>query len=48
VKKGYLTRAWIANDNEVVTHKQVAKRDRRLVRDGCDEHGVVKLDEHAR
>jgi integrase len=42
VKKGYLARPWLSEDNEIVVHKQTAKRDRRLVPDVLDELGKLK------
>src|SRR5262249_40534147 len=37
VKKGYLLRPWISDDNEIVRHKETARRERRLVADVLDE-----------
>jgi integrase len=45
VKKGYLLRPWVSDDNETIVHKPTAKRERRLVPDGTDDQGQVKLDE---
>jgi len=42
VKKGYLTRPWLSEDNEIVTHRATAKRDRRLVPDVLDAKGKVQ------
>ena len=42
VKKGYLTRPWLTEDNEQITHRQPGKRERRLVPDELDGHGKLK------
>lgn len=41
VKKGYLPRPWLSDDNEIVVHKETAKRDRRLMPDVLDSKGTV-------
>ena len=42
VKKGYLLRPLLSEDNETITHRQVAKRERRLEPDVLDDKGKLK------
>jgi hypothetical protein len=42
VKKGYLLRPWLSDDNEIVTHKEVVRRECRLVPDVLNDQGKVK------
>ena len=41
-QKGYTARPWLSDDNEIVIHKAVNKRERRLVPDVVDDKGKVK------
>lgn len=44
VKKGYLTRPWVREDNETIRHRSEKgdKRERRLVADVLDDKGKLK------
>jgi integrase len=42
LKKGYLSRAWLSDDNEQITHRKPGKRTRRLVPDVLDDKGKLK------
>ena len=42
LKKGYLLRPWLHEDNETITHREVARRERRLEPDVLDDDDKLK------